>query len=179
MKKTLLSITTVVISALLLVACGGETLKGPNTYKDPDNPDVTVCEGYIPVPYSITSYSGDTAETLDDAAMQSAWEQINSLVNGQTDAEEIDLNIYEANLDEYKKNGLLFELSYDGDYSIEEYDNLFDAVVFIFDGEDLIYGYRTKTDDGSYEEQIPEYYILRGADYSQQIQSIKTLVFGD
>ena len=74
---------------------------------------------------------------------------------------------------------MLFELSYDGDYSIEEYDNLFDAIVFIFDGEDLIYGYRTKTDDGSYEEQIPVYYILRGADYSQQIQSIKTLVFGD
>ena len=106
------------------------------------------------------------------------WKQINSLINGSTPGEVIDLDIYEENLDEYKQAGRLFELGYEGDYSIEEYDNLFDAIVFIFDDGDLIDGYRTKTDDGAYDEKIPAYYVIRGDEYSERLNTIEELVFG-
>lgn len=177
MKKIMFNITAVIMSAMLLSACG-ESSSSPATYPDPDNPAVTVCEGYIPEPYTVTAYSGENANVLSDGDAQAVWKQINSLINGSTPGEVIDLDIYEENLDEYKQAGRLFELGYEGDYSIEEYDNLFDAIVFIFDDGDLIYGYRTKTDDGAYDEKIPAYYVIRGDEYSERLNTIEELVFG-
>lgn len=177
MKRAIFSIASIFLASAMMAACGAEG-DGPKTYPDPENPGVTICEGFIPSPYVITAYSGNGAEVLEDEDKTAVWNGVNGLINNTEEGEVIDLDIYEENLDAYKEQGVLFEFSYAGDYSVKDYGNRFDAIVFIFDGNSLIYGYRTKNSDGEYDEKIPSFYVIRGEEYSETVEKLKELVFG-
>lgn len=180
MKKKVFSVTSAVVLALACLfaaACSSDN-GDPTTYPDPDNAGVTICEGWIPAPDVITVYKDGEVEFLSGDAFASVWSGVNSLINPMTSAEKIELDIYEENIDDFKTRNMVFEFSYSGDYSIKDYENRFDAIVFIFDGDSLIYGYRTKSSDGEYDDKIPSYYVVRGDEFSEKIADLKSRVFG-
>ena len=180
MEKRIFNVTSVIMMVLvcsLTAACSSGN-GNPTTYPDPDNAGVTICEGWIPAPDVITVYKDGEAKFLSGNAKTSVWNGVNSLINPITSAEEIEFDIYEENLDDFKSRNMTFEFSYSGDYSIKDYGTRFDAIVFIFDGDSLIYGYRTKSANGEYDDKIPAYYVVRGDEFTEKIEDLKTLVFG-
>lgn len=155
MKKFAIAISSI-IATLFVFMFVGCNVKEPRVWISQDNPNVMICDSFVPKPNTITVYNNGKSETIEPStdAFEKFWSAVNNLLNGNVKLEYLDGFLSSDSVSDTKSTAKCFEFMYDGIYQVENGGNTFNGMFFWFGEYNLSFGYYTVNENGEYNVDI-------------------------
>ncbi len=189
MMKKIISVMSCCFAFLLLFVFGGcSTVKDPEVWESPDNPEIMVFDGVIPKPDSISIHKGGKGKQLeaDTEEFDAFWQVVSDLLNGNGEGEGIDSSYDFEQIEECKQIKTCFEFLYDKIHVKKDTTRRFKGLFFVYEGSWLVYGYYTVDENGEWKYTDENGYVTFSAffavtksKYKQKVNRISDLIVVD